>query len=136
MASGQPKNAGSLTVWGGVLLALLLMNGFGAIVGGVGAMKDIMPFPDVWLRNTPFQSYFLPGLILFLAVGGTQLTAAYAILRRHTFARKAAILAGIVLTGWMSGELGLIGFRAPIQVWFVGVALLELGLSFAPLRRD
>jgi hypothetical protein len=136
MASSQPKNPGSLTVWGGILLALLLMNGFGAIVGGVGAMKDIMPFPDVWLRNSPFHSYFLPGLILFLAVGGTQLTAAHAILRRHTFARKTAILAGIVLTGWMSGELGLIGFRAPIQVWFVGVALLELGLSFAPLRHS
>jgi hypothetical protein len=136
MESSQPKKAGSLTVWGGILLALLLMNGFGAIVGGVGAMKDVMPFPEVWLRNSPFHSYFIPGLILLLAVGGTQLTAAFAILRRHALARNAAILAGIILTGWMSGELGLIGFRAPIQVWFVGVGLLELGLSFAPLRHS
>jgi hypothetical protein len=36
----------------------------------------------------------------------------------------------------MIGELTLIGFRAPIQVWFLGLGLLELGLSFAPLRHS
>jgi hypothetical protein len=136
MASSQPNKAGSLTVWGGILLALLFLDGFGAIVGGVGAMKDVMPFPDVWLHGTPFRSYFLPGLILFVAVGGSQLAAAYAMLRRHSLAKKAAIFGGGILTGWMIGELALIGFRAPIQVWFIGVGLLELGLSFAPLRHS
>ena len=134
MAPSQSNKAGSLTLWGGILLALLFFHAIGAIVGGILVMKEVMPFPEVWLRDTPFHSYFLPGLILFLAVGGTQLAAAYAILRRRAFAKNAAILAGIVLTAWMIGELALIGFRAPIQVWFVGVALLELGLSFAPFR--
>jgi hypothetical protein len=136
MAPSQPNNAGSLTVWGGILLALLFFHGFGAIVGGIGVMREVMPFPEIWLHDTPFHSYFLPGLILFLAVGGTQFAAAYAILRRHALAKSAAILAGIILTGWMIGELALIGFRAPIQVWFVGVALLELGLSFGPVRHS
>lgn len=136
MTSSQPNKAGSLTVWGGILLALLLLNGVGAIAGGIAVMRDAMPFPDVWLEGTPLHSYFLPGLILFLAVGGSQLTAASAIFRRHLLAKRAAVLAGIVLTGWMIGELALIGFRAPIQVWFVGVGLLEFGLSFAPLRHS
>lgn len=136
MVSSQPKKPGSLTVWGGILLALLFLNAFGAIIGGVGVMKDVMPFPDVWLRDAPFHSYFLPGLILFVAVGGTQLAAACAVVRRHSLAKRAAIFAGIVLTGWMIGELALIGFRAPIQVWFIGVGLVEFGLSFAPLRHS
>ena len=134
MASSQPNKAGSLTVGGRILLALLFLNGFGAIAGGILVMKDVMPFPEVWLHGTPFHSYFLPGLILFVAVGGSQLAAAYTILRRHSLAKRAAILAGVILTGWMIGELALIGFRAPIQVWFIGVGLVELGLSFAPLR--
>jgi hypothetical protein len=136
MAPSQPNKADSLTVWGRILLALLLLNGFGAIAGGIGVMRDALPFPDVWLQNTPFHSYFLPGLILFVAVGGSHLAAAYAILRRQLLAKSAAVFAGFVLTGWMIGELALIGFKAPIQVWFVGLGLLEFGLSFAPLRHS
>jgi hypothetical protein len=136
MAPSQSNNADSLTVWGRILFVLLLLNGFGAIAGGIAVIKDAMPFPDVWLQATPFRSYFLPGLILFFAVGGSHLAAAYAIFRRHPLAKRAAIFAGIVLTGWMIGELAMIGFQAPIQVWFVGVGLLEFGLSFAPLRHS
>ncbi len=136
MASSQRNKASSLTAWGGILLGLLLLNGVDAIAGGIGVMREAMPFPDVWLQDTPFHSYFLPGLILFLAVGGSHLTAAYAILRRHLLAKRAAVFAGFVLTSWMIGELALIGFQAPIQVWFVGVGLLEFGLSLAPLRHS
>jgi hypothetical protein len=136
MAPSQPNKADSLTVRGGFLFALLLLNGFGAIAGGIAVMRNAMPFPEVWLQATLFHSYFLPGLILFLAVGGSHFAAAYAIFRRHALAKRAAIFAGIVLTGWMIGELALIGFQAPIQVWFVGVGLLEFGLSFAPLRHS
>jgi hypothetical protein len=134
--ASQPNKAGPLTVWGGILLALLLLNGFVAIAGGTGVMRDAMPFPDIWLQDTPSHSYFLPGLILFLAVGGSHLAAAYAILRRHLLAKSAAVFAGIVLTGWMIGELMLVGFRAPILVWFLGLGPLELGLSFVPLRHS
>jgi hypothetical protein len=134
MAPSQPNKAGSLTAWGGILLALLLLNGIGAIAGGIAVMRDAMPFPDVWLEGTPFHNYFFPGLILLLAVGGSHLAAAYVILRHHALAKRAAIFAGFALTSWMIGELALIGFKAPIQVWFVGVGLLEFGLSFAPLR--
>ena len=136
MAPSQPNKAGSLTARGGILLAFLLLNGVAAIVGGIVVMRGAVPFPDVWLQNTLFHSYFLPGFILFLTVGGTHLAAAYAILRSHPLAKRAAVLAGIVLTGWMIGELALIGFRAPIQVWFVGVGLLEFALSFAPLHHS
>jgi hypothetical protein len=136
MPPSQPNKAGSLTLWGSILLAVLLLNGIGAIAGGIAVMREAMPFPDVWLQGTPFHSYLLPGLILFLAVGSTQLAAASAIVRRHLLAKNAAIFAGLVLAGWMIGELALIGFRAPIQVWFLGLGLLEFGLSFAPLRHS
>ena len=136
MAPSQSKNADSLTVWGRILFALLLLNAFGAIAGGIAVMRDAMPFPDVWLQGTPFHSYFLPGLILFLAVGGSHFAAACAIFRRHPLAQRAAMFSGLVLTGWMIGELSLIGFQAPIQLWFVGVGLLEFALSFALLRQS
>jgi len=137
MVEGAPlaTTHGPLTLWGRVLLLLLLFNGLGGVLGGIGVMKSIMPFPEVWLEGTPFRSYFLPGLILCIVVGGSHLAAAFALLSRRTMAKLASLIAGIILTGWMIGELKLIGFQAPIQVWFVGVGLLEVGLSFAKLRR-
>jgi len=124
-----------LTVWGRILLALFLFNGFGGVAGGIGVMKEALPFPRVWLEGTPFHTYFLPGLILCVVVGGSHLAAAFVLLRHRSPARTTSLLAGLILTGWMIGELALIGFRAPIQAWFLGLGLIETGLSLAKLRR-
>ena len=124
-----------LTVWGRSLLFLFFFIGLGAVAGSVGVMKGIMPFPEVWLQGTPFHSYFYPGLILCLVVGGSQFTAAFILLWRSSFAKMASLIVGLVLTGWMVGELTLIGFQAPIQVCFLAIGLVEVGLSFASLRR-
>ena len=86
-----------------------------------------MPFPEVWLQGTPFHSYFFPGLILCLVVGGSQLVATFILLWHDSVARMASLIAGLLLTGWMAGELTLIGFQAPIQVFFVTIGLLEVG---------
>jgi hypothetical protein len=131
-----PSARAPLSIWGHILLVLFIFNGLGAVAGGIADMRDALPFPDVWLQGTPFRSYFLPGLILCAVVGGSHLAAAFTILWRHSVAKMASVLAGLVLTGWMIGELALIGFRAPIQVWFLALALIEVGLSFTKLRRS
>jgi hypothetical protein len=130
------STSGPLTIWGRILLIFLFLNGFGAVVGGIGVIKEVLPFPEVWLQGTPFHSYFLPGLILLVAVGGSHLAAALVVLSRGAQAKTASVFAGLVLTGWMIGEIKLIGFQAPIQAWFVGVGLVEVGLSFTKLRRS
>lgn len=122
-------------MWGRILLVLFFFIGLGAVAGSIGVMKEIMPFPEVWLKGTPFHSYFYPGLILCLVVGGSQFAAAFILLWRSSLAKMASLIAGLVLTAWMVGELRLIGFQAPIQVCFVAMALVEVGLSFANLRR-
>lgn len=83
-----------------------------------------------------FSKLFFPGLILCVVLGGSHLAAAFALSRNRSVVRIASILAGLVLTGWMIGELWLIGFRAPIQAWFLGLGLIEVGLSFTKLHRS
>jgi hypothetical protein len=131
-----PSTRAPLTVWGRILLVLFFTNGLAGVAGGIGVMKEIMPFPEVWLQGTPFHSYFLPGLILCVVVGGSQLAAAFLLLWHPAMARTASLIVGLVLTGWMIGELALIGFQAPIQIWFFALGLLETGLSFTKLRRS
>ena len=130
-----PPTRAPLTVWGRILLVLFFFIGLGALAGSIGVMKDVMPIPEVWLRGTPFHSYFYPALILCVVVGGSQFAAAFILLWRSSLAKRASLIAGLVLIGWMVGELTLIGFQAPIQVCFVAIGLVEAGLSFASLRR-
>lgn len=125
-----------LTVWGRMLLVLFVMNGVSAVAGSIGVMKDLLPFPEVWLQGTPFHSYVLPGVILGAVVGGSQLAAAYILLRRTSLAKIACPIAGLILIAWMTAELTLIGFQAPIQVWFIALGLLEISLSFTKLVRS
>ena len=131
-----PLTKTALTPWGRLLLVFLVLTGLGGVAGGIALMKDVSPFPEVWLQGTPFRSYFSPGLILFLLVGCVHLVAAFLLLWRASLARITSLIAGFVLLGWMAGELKMIGFQAPIQIWFVTVGLLEIGLSFARLRRS
>ena len=131
-----PLTRAPLTVWGRILLVLFFTNGLAGVAGGIGVMKGLMPFPEVWLQGSPFHSYFLPGLILCVVVGGSQFAAAFVLLWRNSLAKIASLIAGLTLTAWMTGELTLIGFQAPIQVWFVALGLLETGLSFTKLRRS
>ena len=130
-----PSTRTPLTAWGCILLVLFFFIGLGAIVGSIGVMRKVMPFPEVWLQGTPFHSYFYPGLILCLFVGGSQLGAAFILLSGNSLAKVAGLLTGAILTAWMVGELTMIGFQAPIQVFFITVGVLELGLSFSKLRR-
>lgn len=128
-------SAASLTAGSRLLLVLLFLNGIGGAGGGIGVMKDALPFPLLWLEGTPFHNYFLPGLILCVVVGGSQLFAAYALLARRSFEKTAALTASWILIGWMIGEIYFIGYRAPIQAWFLALGVLELILSLMKLRR-
>ena len=130
-----PTPPAPLTAWGRVLFVLFVVNGLSAVAGSIGVMRGLMPFPDVWLHGTPFHGYFVPGLILCVVVGGSHLAAAYILSRSLRFAKIASRIAGLILIGWMIGEFKVIGFQAPIQVWFVTLGLLEVGLSFTRLHR-
>lgn len=136
MTPNQSSTAAtSLTAGSRLLLVLLFLNGIGGVGGGIGVMKDTLPFPQVWLEGTPFHSYFVPGLILCVVVGGSQLFAAYALLARRTFEKATVVVASCILIGWMVGEIHFIGYRAPIQAWFLALGVLELILSLMKLRR-
>src|SRR5687768_13830790 len=53
------------------LVALLALVGVNALAGGYYAVSGAPGVPVEWLRGTPFQSYLIPGLILFCVVGGS-----------------------------------------------------------------
>jgi len=68
--------------------------------------KDV---PKEWLEGSPFEDYFVPGLVLFVVVGGSFLAAAVAVFIRLHVARAAAFAAGAIVLGWLAVEAAVIG---------------------------
>jgi hypothetical protein len=90
----------------GVLLIFVALNAFGGGIYGAAGAEGV---PTEWLKGTPFRDYFIPSVVLFVAVGGSSLVAGIAFFLRRRWARPAAFGAGAVLLVWMTVQLALIG---------------------------
>jgi len=70
-----------------IILTMLSFNAVTAIGGGIMLMTGGIEPPSVWLQNTVFASYFIPGLILAGVVGGSALLAAIRLRRQPPLRR-------------------------------------------------
>ncbi len=110
------------------LLAFMVINAFGGGVDGVSGAPGV---PIEWLDGTPFRSYFVPGLVLLVIVGGSALGASVAVAVRARFARPAALGAGLVMLGWMVVQVLVLGYVSWLQpaVFVAAAAIVLLALT-------
>jgi len=111
----------------GILLLVLALNAF---AGGYYGMSGARNVPVEWLKDSPFHSYFIPGIILFVCVGGSALFAAMAVLRRYRIARKAAFSSGIIALLWLSVQVAIIGYVSWMQPATAIAAVIILFLTW------
>jgi hypothetical protein len=109
---------GALSAFGGAVLGVV-MNGAGV--------------PLEYLAGSPFTSYLVPGLVLGLVVGGTQLAAAIALLRNWRKSLLLAAVAGFGMIIWIFVELAVIKQYSWLQAVYFTLGVLELILVFALL---
>jgi hypothetical protein len=126
-------------------MALEVFLSLGALGGGaaliLGPRGEIIPLPLSALFGSPFETYFVPGLILFLVLGIGPLVAAALAWRRHPLAPLAAAAVGAALLTWLAVEIAIVGYTndPPLQIFyiFLGAAVAGLGLGWrASLRRQ
>ena len=110
----------------GFLLALLALNAFG---GGYYGMAGAENVPVDWLQGSPFRNYFIPGLFLFIVIGGLALYAAIAVFTQHRFARHAAFLCSVTVLLWLAVQVIIIGYVSWMQPATAIGAMLILLLS-------
>ena len=96
----------------GCLLAFVALNAF---FGGYYGMTGAKGVPTEWLAGSPFRDYFIPGLILFVVVGGSFLVATIAVFAHLRIARLAAFSAGIIVFGWLAVQIAIIGYVSWMQ---------------------
>lgn len=116
-----------------VLVSLLF---FGAVSSFGGAVLAIVfngaGVPLDQLAGTWFSSVLVLGLILGIIVGGTQLVAAFVLLKRRHWGLLAAAVAGFAMLIWIFTELAVLGYSWLQSVYF-GLGMLELLLVLALL---
>lgn len=115
-------------------IALLLLTGLAALAGGWGFISDPggekMQIPLEWLQNTPFNNYFIPGLILLFVLGLGSLGAAYVSIRRLPHYSQWIIATGVVIVGWIIIQVLMLQMLHWLHYLFGGIgwAILILGL--------
>jgi hypothetical protein len=117
----------------GGLLAFVALNAFAGGFYGLTGAKDV---PREWLSDSPFRSYFIPSLVLFIVVGGGVLAASIAVFARARSARTCAVLAGVLLLGWVRVQVAIIGYVSWMQpaTAIAGVVIILLAVWLAPRR--
>lgn len=112
---------------------LLLFNGIGALYGGLNFIThpdgSSMQMSTDLLKNSPFQNYFIPGIILFLANGVLSLGVLIALALKYRHSAFLVMVQGTILTGWILIQVILI--QTVIVLHFimgvVGVVLFVVG---------
>ena len=119
-------------------LALEVVLSIGALGGGLILMLaprgEILPLPLSALAGSPFDTYFVPGLILFSVIGLGPLVAAGLAWMRHPVAPVAAFVVGAGLLTWVAVEVAIIGYsnEPPLQAIYgiLGVAILLVAIRW------
>ncbi len=82
---------------------------------------ELSPQPVSALSGSPFDSYFVPGLILFTVLGLGPFGAAMLGWARHPLAPFAAVAVGGALLIWLAVEIAIVGYTndPPLQPFYL-----------------
>ena len=112
-----------------IAVILLLLNGIGALYGGLLLMIDpqgkLLQLPFSLLDHTPFRNFFIPGLILFIFNGCLCIAAVVMVIRNSVYYPWMVILQGFILGGWILIEIIM------IRTWFTPLHLPYLIIAVA-----
>jgi hypothetical protein len=123
-----------------VRIVLAIFEGFGAltaIAGGIALMLGEIKFPLAWLQGTPFNDYTIPGLVLFLVVGGGMLLAVATVFLQREGAVLNSMMVGLFMMAFEVVEVASIDSKAGealamallLQVFYFVLGLAIFGLA-------
>lgn len=119
---------------------LQLFIGLGAIAAGYGFIMDPsgnnLSIPTELLKNAPFETYLIPGIVLFTVNGISTLAGAVLSLRRHRYSGMGGIILGSALTVWIIVQVYWIGLISWMQPFYFGLGLLEILLGYGIINNE
>jgi len=111
-----------------------ILVSLGAIISGammiVAPSGALLQAPLDMLKGSPFQSFLVPGLILFLVIGVGQLLAGVLTLRRHRLSSYIGAIFGFGLMIWIFVQVNMIDGGHALQYSYFAVGVVETALAF------
>ncbi|MDP3151940.1 MAG: flavodoxin domain-containing protein [Archangium sp.] len=115
-----------------LVLGLCLFTGITAVGGGLALITSpprLQGPPAELLEHSPFDSYLIPGLLLFLVIGLGNLAAAALEARRIRGSEVAVLVAGAALTTWIVTQLVMIRTVSWLQLVYFLIGTVTLGAA-------
>lgn len=88
-----------------ILIILLFFTSLNALIAGFLFVIDptgkLMGMTVDYLKNAPFQTFLIPGIVLFTFNGVLNLLAGVAVIYRKWYSAYFSILQGLILIGWI-----------------------------------
>ncbi len=118
-------------------LFLFLLTAYVALTAIVsGALLVSYPDGSVFnmstglLKGTPFSNFLVPGILLCVMVGGTNLVAVILNMQTHPLRYNWAIAGAVMLIGWVVIQMLLIAVLHWLQFAYLGIGIMMMLLSW------
>ncbi len=122
-----------------ILGILQVFIAIGAIPAGIGYLLDTsgakMGVTPELLKDSPLDSFLLPGLFLVFVNGLATAAAAVLSFRKNRYAGAAGLLLGIILCLWIIIQVAWIGMISFMQPMFLAIGILEAVLGYFLFKR-
>lgn len=105
-----------------ILSILVGFQGLSGLAGGFGLMLDptgeSLGIPQRWLANSMFDTYFIPGVILFVVLGIFPMICYAGLWKQKSWAISGSFVTGVALVIWIVVEIYMIGYQSnpPLQL--------------------
>ncbi len=115
-------------------IALEIFNAISALAGGFGLMTNpdgkVLGMDVFWLEGTPFSSFLIPGIVLFIVNGIGNSVGAMLSFRKNKMAPYVAAFFGFVMMVWIVSQVAWIGYRSFLQPLYFGAGMAQLILAY------
>jgi hypothetical protein len=111
----------------------ILALGFLGISSVIGAVPMMLypngspwQMPQSLLDSSPFESFLIPGIVLFIANGVLSLASLIGVIRRDPGYARWVVLQGAVLAAWLVIEIAMIRQVVTVHYIYGGLAVVMI----------
>lgn len=122
-------------------ISLLLLTAMNAAVAGVLFIIDpsghTMGISVSYIKDSTFNSYLIPGIVLLIVNGLLNFIAAYFVFKKKPFASLLVIIQGILLSGWIVIQVIMVKYISLLHIimFTIGTILTISGFLLLELIR-
>ena len=118
-----------------IAIVLMMVTALNALATGYSFMVDPsgagLGMSTSFIQNSPFTDFFIPGIILFIFNGLTNIVTSIIAIRKGKDYSLLISLQGLILLGWIIIQFTMVEIFHPLHLimGIIGACLIIIGVS-------